>query len=88
MENDRKRRRVDVSAEKLGSGGVQVRNGTECPYMSTINRKNLDFDFLKVCIFTLKFNIRTMEHVDHVCKPRLNFCCMFMNTDQKILDVV
>jgi hypothetical protein len=35
------------------AGGPAVRKGADCPYLDTISRQNLDFDFEKCCSVSL-----------------------------------
>eukprot|EP01083_Nonionella_stella_P101973 289721_1 len=57
MEQSTKKRKV--SSESPYSSGFKsqkiedVRSGDQCPFMDTINRRNLDFDFEKVCSVSL-----------------------------------
>ena len=66
MEDERrKRRKIEASGDARGiangGGGGALRTGTECPYMGTINRMNLDFDFEKVKFVMPIFMITLVE---------------------------
>lgn len=54
-EEDEEERLPAVTRSKLGRG---ARKGHECPYLDTISRQNLDFDFEKCCSVSLtKVNV-------------------------------
>lgn len=60
-ENPNKLQRVESDSAAANANGSEstskssskIRKGTECPYLDTIARQNLDFDFEKCCVVSL-----------------------------------
>ncbi len=74
---DAKRQKVSHSQDTNSQIAVNVKNqeSTKCPYLHTVNRSTLDFDFEKSCSVTMA---RTDIYVCLVCGLSFQVSCIVL----------